>query len=377
MARKSHLYDFHKIHGKMTEFSGFDMPLWYKGIIEEHMAVRTAAGIFDVSHMGRFWIKGKDATRFLAYLLPTNPSPVKNYRAFYTALCNFEGGIVDDVIVNKFSDDSYLMVVNAGNRGKDLDWIEDLSSTFEVSIEDFSNNSALMAIQGPSSFEILQKNCDVDLGVIKRFGFAECRIDGEKALASRTGYTGEDGFEITVFDTSVDRPDRALKVWTRILETGSTLGILPCGLGARDSLRLEAGLCLYGQDIDDTTTPVEAALDNIITKDQRDYIGREKILKQIVTPSTRRRVAFSMSEPGIPRHGFNILLAGQKVGVVTSGTFSPLLKNGIGMGYAPTPISNLGQTISIQIRDQEKHGEIRSTPFYDTRKYGYRRERNG
>jgi len=351
------------------------MPLWYKGIIDEHMAVRTAAGLFDVSHMGRIWIKGKDSTKFLSYLLPTNPSSLKDYRAFYSAICNFEGGIVDDVITNRFSESLYMMVVNAGNREKDLEWLKEIGSRYDLSIEDFSDESALIAIQGPLSNLILQRICDVDLSTVKRFAFADCRISGEKSLVSRTGYTGEDGFEITVFETPLDRPQKAMKIWTNIIQSGSSFGILPCGLGARDSLRLEAGLCLHGQDIDETTTPVEAALENMITLDDRDFVGKAKMIEQLRTGPTRKRFAFSMVESGIPRHGFNITLAGQKVGQVTSGTFSPLLKNGIGMGYVPTAISGLGQRISIQIRESEKYAEITRTPFYDTRKYGYKREK--
>src|SRR5579872_6337613 len=239
MARKSHLYEYHKLHGKITEFSGFDMPLWYKGIVDEHLAVRNAAGLFDVSHMGRLWIRGRDATKFLRYLLPTNPTPLRDLRAFYSTICNERGGIVDDVITNKFSDEAYMMVVNAGNREKDLAWIGNLAEKYNVSVEDFSDDSALMAIQGPLAAEILQEICDVDLGTIRRFSFSEGRVDGERALLSRTGYTGEDGFEITIFGTPLLSPEKAMKVWEKLLSVGSELGLLPCGLGARDSLRLE------------------------------------------------------------------------------------------------------------------------------------------
>ncbi|MDA4112374.1 MAG: glycine cleavage system aminomethyltransferase GcvT [Thaumarchaeota archaeon] len=374
MARRSHLYEYHKINGKITEFSGFDMPLWYKGIIDEHMAVRTAAGLFDVSHMGRIWIRGNEATKYLSYLLPTNPSSIKDNRAFYSTICNYQGGIIDDVITNRFSEDLYMMVVNAGNRDKDLRWLKEIATKFDLALEDFSDESALIALQGPLSIQILQEICDTDLSQIRRFAFRDCKVSGEGAVVSRTGYTGEDGFEITLFDTPVDRPQKALKIWEEILAIGSKNGILPCGLGARDSLRLEAGMCLYGQDIDETTSPVEAALESVITVDGRDFVGKEKIDAQLKSGTVSKRVAFSMIEPGIPRHGYNVMFAGQKIGQVTSGTFSPVLRNGIGMGYVPSQISGLGQRISILMRDAEKYSEITQTPFYDSKKFGYKRE---
>lgn len=358
----------------MTEFSGFDMPLWYKGIVDEHMAVRNAAGLFDVSHMGRFWISGPDATNFLAYLLPTNPSTINDGRAFYSTICNQEGGIVDDIIANRFSGERYLMVVNAGNREKDFGWLKNLASGFQVTLDDFSDGSALIAFQGPLAAGILQKTTDLDLAKIRRFAFTEAQVGGEKCLISRTGYTGEDGFEITVFDSPVESPDKALKVWNEILQLGSKQGVLPCGLGARDSLRLEAGMCLWGQDIDEKTTPVEAALEFVITRDGRKFMGEEALRKELESGTTRKRVAFSVLEPGIPRHGFSLNFSGRSVGSVTSGTFSPVLKQGIGMGYLPSSISETGQAISVDIRGSEKSAVVVSTPFYNTSKYGFKRK---
>ena len=374
MARKSHLYEFHKEKGKITEFSRFDMPLWYKGIIEEHMAVRNAAGVFDVSHMGRVWIKGKEATEFLSYVLPTNPGNVKDNRAFYSTICNPDGGILDDTITDRFSADRYLMIVNAGNREKDFAWLKKQSSGFEVEIDDFSDDSALIALQGPIASKILQKTTDYDLSAIKRFGFSDVRIAGEHCLVARTGYTGEDGFEITIFDTPVGSPDRALKVWNEILKLGENEGLLPCGLGARDSLRLEAGMCLYGQDIDEKISPVEADLAFVINQDDRDFIGKQVIARQLASGTERRRVAFSLQGAGIPRHGFPLTFAGKTVGDVTSGTFSPLLKIGIGMGYAPTQLSDLGQSLWVDIRNSNRAAKVVSTPFYDTSRYGYKRK---
>lgn len=375
LAKKSHLYEFHKNNGKLTEFSGFEMPLWYTSIIDEHMAVRKAAGLFDVSHMGRIWISGRGATEFMSRLLPTDPTKIKDGRAFYSTILNNNGGIVDDVIVNKFSTDRSLMVVNAGNRSKDFGWMEEQSRTFDVSLENISDSSALLAFQGPLASEILQEITDAGLDTLRRFGFIECQVAGERSLVSRTGYTGEDGFEITVFDTPVETPGKAVRVWNEILERGRGRGVVPCGLGARDSLRLEAGMCLYGQDIDDTTTPVEASLEFVITQHGYDYVGKSVIESQVKDGTERKRIAFSMVDSGIPRHGYPLTISSSNVGTVTSGTFSPVLKKGIGMGYVKTPLSSIGQGISVDIRASSKGAVVTSTPFYDTDEYGYKRRK--
>lgn len=375
MPSKSHLYDFHEKHGKLTEFSGFEMPLWYTSIIDEHLAVRNSAGLFDVSHMGRVMISGAGATEFLNHLVPTNCSKIRDGRAFYTALCNENGGMKDDVIIDKYSDSKYLMVINAGNREKDLSWIKRMSMNFDVSVDDFSNNSALLAFQGPLAINILQTIADRNLSQLKRFSFFECKVQGEQCLISRTGYTGEDGAEITVLDTPVDQPKKALKIWEKLLELGKGLGVVPCGLGARDSLRLEAGMCLYGQDIDEGTTPIEASLESMVDLDAgRDFLGRSVIEEQVRNGPERKRVAFSMLDQGIPRHSFDIMFSGKRVGTVTSGTFSPLLKMGIGMAYVPSPLSSISQKLTINIRGVEKISEIVRVPFYDTGRYGYKRK---
>jgi aminomethyltransferase len=374
LARKSHLYPFHQQYGKLTEFSGFEMPLWYRGIIEEHNAVRNAAGLFDVSHMGRFLIKGSGSTSFLNFVLPSDAKKIRANRAFYSALCNENGGIVDDTVTNKLADDEYIMVVNAGNREKDWNWLQKHSERFPIELEDLSDNIALIAIQGPLASILLQKFSDIDLAALKRFALAYCNIDEIKCLVSRTGYTGEDGFEIAVLDSPVDEPSKAMKIWNDILESGKTRGVLPCGLGARDSLRLEAGMCLYGNDIDDTTTPVEADLEFIISDEKNDrYLGKEVISAQKKNGVKRKRVPFAMESSGIPRHNHEIRFAGSKIGIVTSGTFSPTLKKGIGMGYVPPELSSKGQTFSILVRNSELPASVVSTPFYDQTLFGYKR----
>ncbi|MHB2037543.1 MAG: glycine cleavage system aminomethyltransferase GcvT [Nitrososphaerales archaeon] len=373
MPKKSHLYNYHKEHGKITEFSGFEMPLWYTSIIDEHTAVRNSAGLFDVSHMGRVSISGKGVSDYLDHLLPTNCSKIRNGRAFYSVICNESGGIIDDVITNKSSEFDYSMVINAGNREKDLAWLKRIAQNYEVSLEDYSDSSALIALQGPLASELLQEVADSKLSELKRFSFIQSLVDGERCQISRTGYTGEDGFEITIYDTPLNQPERALKIWTKLLALGSGKGVLPCGLGARDSLRLEAGMCLYGQDIDEKTTPIEASLESVVNLDERRFIGKEAIEAQIKNGVVRKRVAFSMLDAGIPRHGFDILFSGKSVGVVTSGTFSPVMKKGIGMAYVPSPISSIGQKLTVKIRDSERNSEVVPVPFYDTTKYGYKR----
>jgi aminomethyltransferase len=374
LARKSHLYQYHKENGKLTEFSGFDMPLWYRGIVEEHMAVRNSAGLFDVSHMGRVWITGIDATNFLSHLLPTNPAKIKDGRAFYSTICNESGGIVDDVITNRFASDRYLMIINAGNRAKDLSWLKSQSSSFDVSIDEISNNSALVALQGPFASQILQELTSIDLSTVRRFAFTEGKVAQENCLISRTGYTGEDGFEITIFDSPVDNPDRALKIWNEILSVGKDRGLLPCGLGARDSLRLEAGMCLYGQDIDEKTTPVEAALEFVLD-DSHDYVGKATIAGQQKAGTERKRVCFLMVDSAIPRHGFQVTFSSTDVGTVTSGSFSPVLKKGIGMAYVKSPLSEVGQAMTIDVRGSVKAARVTSAPFYDVSQYGFKRKK--
>jgi len=351
------------------------MPLWYKGIIEEHNAVRSAAGLFDVSHMGRFLIEGKDATSFLNYCLPSDAGKLRDGRAFYSTICNSSGGIVDDIIADKFSQSKYMMVVNAANREKDFKWLDERSMNYSVTVNDQSDSTALIAFQGPLASSILQRISDVDLAEIKRFAFARCRIVEHDCLVSRTGYTGEDGFEIMVYDTPLSDPIKALAIWEKLLQLGQTHGVLPCGLGARDSLRLEAGMCLYGQDIDDTTTPIEAALESVVSASKtEDYIGREFIENQLRNGVTRKRVSFLLPDSGIPRHGYDLDFAGKKIGVVTSGSFSPTVKKGIGMGYVPPALSSSGAHFTVNVRNSEKKAEVITPPFYDTSMYGFKRK---
>jgi len=373
--RRTPLYEVHSKTAKMTTFAGFEMPLWYKGITEEHLAVRNSVGVFDVSHMGRVIITGRDAERFLNYVVTNDVSTLTSNSALYTVMCNENGGIVDDCVVSRIAQDKFLIVPNATNREKDYNWLVQHAKGFDVKIEDFSDKSAMLAVQGPNAEKTLQKICSENLSKVERFKCTTAKLAGVDVFLSRTGYTGEDGFEVYVWDASIEKPDNAVKVWNAILEAGKTFGIEPCGLGARDTLRLEAGLCLYGNDIDENTTPLEARLGFVVKFQKDNFIGKNALLKQKDEGVKRRRVGLLMIEHGIPRQSFKIYDdVGEKIGQVTSGTFSPLLKCGIAMAYIQTQKAQEGNTVNVEIRNRKAKAKIVPFPFYDQEKYGYRRK---
>jgi aminomethyltransferase len=373
--RKTQIYEIHKKMAKMTEFAGFEMPLWYKGITEEHLAVRNSVGIFDVSHMGRVIITGKDTVSFLNYVITNDVTILTPNSALYSVMCNENGGIIDDFVVSCLEEEKFLLVPNATNREKDYNWLVKKAEGFKVKIEDISDHVAMFAVQGPNAERTLQKICTADLSKIERFKCASARLADVEVFLSRTGYTGEDGFEVYVWNTPLDKPDNALKVWNAILEAGKPFGIEPCGLGARDTLRLEAGLCLYGNDIDENTTPLEARLGFVVKFQKDNFIGKSALLKQKEEGVKRRRVELQMIEQGIPRQGFKIYdEKGEKIGQVTSGTFSPLLKRGIAMAYIQAQQAQEGNIVNIEIRGKPAKAKIVPFPFYDTEKYGYKRK---
>lgn len=373
--RRTQLYEVHKKTAKMTEFAGFEMPLWYKGITEEHLAVRNSVGIFDVSHMGRVIITGKDAVSFLNYVITNDVATLTPNSALYSVMCNETGGIIDDFVVSCLEEEKFLLVPNATNREKDFNWLVKKAEGFNVKIEDVSDKVAMFAVQGPNAEKTLQKICTVDLSKIERFKCATAKLADVDVFLSRTGYTGEDGFEVYVWNAPLDKPDNAIKVWNAILEAGKPFGIEPCGLGARDTLRLEAGLCLYGNDIDENTTPLEARLGFVVKFQKDNFVGKNALLKQKEEGVKRRRVGLQMIEQGIPRQGFKIYNEkGENIGHVTSGTFSPLLKCGIAMAYIQTPQAQEGNTVNIEIRGKMAKAKIVPFPFYDAEKYGYKRK---
>ena len=372
MPKRSHLYSYHERNGRMVEFAGYSMPLWYKGISEEHLAVRNSAGLFDVSHMGRFLVQGPDSYACLNHLLPSELAKLQEGGATYSVLCNEEGGIVDDVVVLRLSPERFLMIVNAANIEKDFSWITRHSTGYRVELADETGKIALLALQGPLAKPILEALTGADLRGMKRFTHRATDIDGARVILSRTGYTGEDGFELLVLDSPVSDPEKAENVWDRILSEYGSRGVLPCGLGARDTLRLEAGLCLYGQDIDETTGPFEANLGWLVSLEKKDFVGKAA-LEARKGNRGRRRMGLEMEAGGIPRHGCEVLIEGRPIGTVTSGTFSPLLKKGIAMGYLPEADASPGGRVEVSIRAKRWPAMITNPPFYDTQRYGWRR----
>ena len=364
MGRKTPLYGFHSSHGHIGDYVGFDMPLWYEGIVPEVISVRERAGLFDISHMGRVRFEGRDAGNFLDYLTTNEFSNLQPLQAKYCMLCNEKGGVVDDVIPIKLGEESYQIVWNAVNREKNLNWSKKHLKGFKVKVEDISDRSFMFALQGPLAQQVLQPLCDVDLVELKRFRGIYGKIGGTKCLISRTGYTGEDGFEI--FSTN---PEEAEGVWNAILSSGAT----PAGLGARDVLRMEAGFPLYGHEINEMINPVEARLEFAVKLEKPNFIGKDALLRISKEGVRRRRTGIRMVDRAIPREGFKVLIGGKEIGEVTSGTYSPTLKIGIAMGYINVDLA-LGKEVFVDVRGRESRGIITDMPFYDTQRYGWRRE---
>ncbi|MDH5447432.1 MAG: glycine cleavage system aminomethyltransferase GcvT [Candidatus Bathyarchaeota archaeon] len=372
--KKTHLYNFHARNGKIISFTEFEMPVWYKGIIPEHLAVRNSVGIFDVTHMGRVIITGKDTEEFLNYVTTNNVSKLEPLSAHYSTMCNEKGGIKDDFVISRQAKDKFFMVYNAANRDKNYQWLTKQANQFNVKIEDVSDNIAMFAVQGPKAQETLQKISTGDLDEIKRFKCGWTKLSGLETFMSRTGYTGEDGFEVFIWDTPVSNPEKAVKAWNAVLEAGKEFNIEPCGLGARDTLRLEAGLCLYGNDIDENTTPLEARISFVVKLKKENFVGKEALLKQKAEGIKKKRIGLKMLEAGILRSKHEVFKDGKKIGYVTSGTFSPLLKYGIAMVYVQTEHAIEGEKVDVKIRNKQRKAEIVKPPFYDTNQYGYARK---
>ncbi|MFQ5822127.1 MAG: glycine cleavage system aminomethyltransferase GcvT [Candidatus Heimdallarchaeota archaeon] len=363
-----------KLGATMGEFAGFEHALWYEGVIPEHLAVRNAVGLFDITHMGRCTVKGVNAGALLDYILTRDISQMKINQGHYTVMCNNHGGIIDDLVVFRLHEDTFFVVYNAGNREKDYKWIHSHAKDFNVQTRDVSDEVAMFAVQGPKALATLQPLSDVDLSDIRRYWGRWMNLNDLEVLLTRTGYTGEDGFEVYLWGTPSEESEKAEKLWGAILKAGEEHGIKPCGLGARDTLRLEAGMCLYGNDINEDTTPLEAKLTFTISFEKDNFIGKDALLKQKDEGLKRTRVGLRMLKRGIPRHGYQIFLDGKEIGQVTSGTFSPLLQRGIGMGYVPPEHAAIGTQVDIKIRKSFLSAEIVKMPFYDTTRYGWRRK---
>jgi aminomethyltransferase len=355
--RRTPFYDCHLKHGaRMVDFSGFAMPLQYKGIVAEHQHVRLAAGMFDLSHMGEFMVRGPDAVPFLQRMTINDVDRLEVGQAQYTAMCYPDGGIVDDLLIYRRKD-RYLLVVNAANIAKDLEWLEEHRQG-EVELRDCSQHYALLAIQGPRSQAVLSRLTGADLDSLKFYHFTEGRVADTEMILSRTGYTGEDGFELYM------EPEEAPRIWDAVFQAGRPDDLQPVGLGARDSLRLEMKYALYGQDIDRTTHPLEAGLGWITKLDRGDFIGRDALLAHKEKGLTRRLVGFEMLQKAVPRTGYPLLVGGREAGRVTSGIFSPSLSKGIGCGYLPVEHASVGTRIEVRIRKQAVPAEVVKTPFY-------------
>jgi len=350
------------------------MPIWYKGITTEHLAVRNTVGLFDVTHMGRVLIKGSEAEAFLNFVTTNDVSKLQPLDAHYSIMCNENGGIKDDFVLSKQENNRFFMVYNAANRTENFRWLSKQAIRFKVQVEDVSENVAMFAVQGPKAQDTLQKITSEDVSSVTRFKCSWIELAGHQAFISRTGYTGEDGFEVFIWDTPPSNPKKAIDAWKAIIKAGEEYKIEPCGLGSRDTLRLEAGMCLYGNDIDENTTPLEARISFVVKLHKSDFIGKQALLNQKTRGIEKKRVGLRVLETGIPRPGHEVFKDSEKTGYVTSGTFSPLLKQGIAMAYVKTEHVILGETVNIKIRGKKVEAKIIKFPFYDSQSYGHTRK---
>lgn len=356
--RRTPLNEAHRRRGaKLVDYAGWEMPVQYRGLLEEHKAVREAAGIFDVSHMGEILFEGEGALEACNELISNDLSRIEDGQALYAGLLNERGGFVDDVICYRFSETKILMCTNASNAEKDFAWIK-AKAKAGPAIRDVSDDWALLAVQGPKAAAILQTLTEAQLDSIRFFRFREIQLGGKEVIAARTGYTGEDGFEIFC------APADAEALWEAILAAGGEQGIQPAGLGARDSLRTEAALSLYGNDIGEERTPLEAGIGWAVKLDKAQFIGKDALVRQRAEGLERKLVGFVLKERGIPRQGYAILDGGEPVGVVTSGTMSPTLQQPIGLGYVPPRLAAEGSTFAVEIRGKPVAAQVVKTPFY-------------
>lgn len=359
--QRTPLYEEHlELGGKMVPFAGFSLPVHFSsGIREEHRAVREAAGLFDVSHMGGVEIEGPQALDLVQHLTANDAASLDVGQAQYSLLCRELGGVIDDLIVYRTGDDAYLLIVNGARHGVDLAWIGSHAAAWpEAIVADRTEANALIALQGPRSVEILERVASAPVGDVEPFHFTRGRVAGVEALLSRTGYTGEDGFEIRV------PADGAVTVWRSLLDGGRDLGIRPAGLGARDILRLEMGYPLYGADLDEDHTPLEAGLGWVVKLGKGAFIGRDALVRQREEGVPRRLVGIRLDEKGFPRPGYPVIAAGQQVGTVTSGTVSPALDCGIALAYLPRDLTQEGAPVAIRIRERDIAASVVALPFY-------------
>ncbi|HEX8370577.1 MAG TPA: glycine cleavage system aminomethyltransferase GcvT [Pyrinomonadaceae bacterium] len=361
--KKTPLNGAHRaLGGKMVEFGGWDMPVQYAaGVIEEHLRTRRSAGLFDVSHMGEIWVEGADAIEFVNRLTTNDVTKLVDGQAHYSALTNENGGVVDDLLVYRFDFDKLLLVVNASTTEKDWDWITSHKKDEVITLTNASKDYCQIAVQGKDAIKILRNLTDTELSDIKYYHFTTGKVDGIDAIISRTGYTGEDGFEIYA------AAQYAVQIWNSLLEWGNygeADGILPCGLAARNTLRLESAMSLYGHELGDEITPLEAGLGWICKLNKGEFIGREVLARQKQEGLKRKLVGFEMTDRGIGRDGYDVYIDGEKVGFVSSGSPAPYLKKNIGLAFVPAEFANVGQEIKIDVRGKHLTAQIVPTPFY-------------
>ena len=359
--KRTPLYQTHVSAGaKLVDFAGWEMPIQYSGVVDEYQTVRTAAGLFDVSHMGRLTVEGRDAVTFLQRVTTNNVEPLAVGTAQYSMVCNPSGGIKDDIFIYRLGETRFLVCVNASNREKVFSWFCAQAPQGDVRLEDESSHLAQIALQGPQSPNILRTICP-DAERLKPRQCLETAVLGGQSVVSRTGYTGEIGYELYVPSSS------AVMVWDALMKAGEQAGIKPCGLGARDLLRLEVGYLLYGNDMDEQTTPLEASAVYAVSFTKGDFIGRPVLFEQKEKGPARRLVGFELLEKGVPRHGMKVLAAGKEVGVVTSGNLSPRLQKGIGLAYVPPSFADPGTRFQVDIRGRHQEAVCVKLPFYKRR----------
>jgi aminomethyltransferase len=347
------------LKAKMVPFAGYEMPVQYPtGIQAEHRAVREVAGLFDVSHMGEFYVDGPDALRLVQKVAVNDAGRLAVGQAQYSALCAEDGTVLDDLLVYRLTESRFLLVVNASNRETDLKWIKKHARSMDVTVRDRSDQTALVALQGPRAAEFLDPLTDVDLDELGFYRFSPGRVVGVDAIVARTGYTGEDGFEI------YHPAERASHVWRAILDEGKREGLIPAGLGARDTLRLEVGYPLYGNDLGREYTALESGLGWIVKLDRKDFVGRDALAREKEEGPRRKLVGIRMTEKGFPRPGYPLVVDDEEVGEVTSGTMSPSLGEGIALGYLPTEMAEPGTEVAVQIRNRQVKGKVQRPPFY-------------
>lgn len=354
---KTPLNQIHKDMGaKMTDFGGWEMPVEYTGIIEEHKAVRNKCGLFDVSHMGEILISGENAAKSLQKIITNDLQKLEIGKIIYTLICNQDGGIIDDLLVYSLRANEYLLVVNASNIEKDFNWIKK-HVLEKTEVENLSNQYAMFALQGPESKKILTQLTDIDLNSLDYYRFRQAKVAGIQMIISRTGYTGELGYELYF------KPAEAEKIWDQLLEAGSDFGLKLCGLGARDTLRLEKMYPLYGNDIDESTNPYEAGLAWVVAVNKGDFIGRKKLVKQKKCCCQRKLTAFIITGRGVARHGYKVYANQEKIGEVTSGSYSPTLEESIGLAYIKTEYTEPGTEFEIEVRNRKVKAEVVKGPF--------------